>query len=83
MEGKDSERERRKEKKSEGKQQSIGSSKLGEIISPIPKVFTKLSKVYKSDFVIPIKSLNRMDIIIKTCSISIFHNIALIRFESV
>jgi hypothetical protein len=73
---------RKERKKSEGKQQSI-TSKLGEIISPIPRVFTKLSKVYNSDFFIPINSLNRMDIIIETFSISIFHKIALIRFEGV
>jgi hypothetical protein len=72
----------KEEKKSEGKQQSI-TSKFEEIISQIPKVLTKLSKVYKNDFIIPIKSLNRMDIIIETSSISIFHKIALIRFEGV
>jgi len=72
----------KEEKKSEGKQQSI-TSEFEEIISQIPKVLTKLSKVYKNDFIIPIKSLNRMDIIIETSSISIFHKIALIRFEGV
>ena len=56
---------------------------FSEITSPILRVFTYLSKAYKSNFVIIIISFGRVNNTIDSFNIFISHKIALIGFEGV